>query len=536
MSALMSRTSKTSYARRSAPLMRVSRPPRQRDEGWPMSVVPKARPESTGQLAGAAPWRAWRAARVTAVTELGQWSHVASTVTMVVTQLLLTWWLWRALYAGTATSAGLGVHQATTYALLGVLYMRFRLVDRWANGDNMMLLVREGTIAYLFLRPVSPRRYYLIRGVGDLAYGARCCGAGRPRGSSCREADGAGSPRTLAGGMGRRGEDHAAELPCPAGVPGRLRDGTVRGDRVAVLCARLRGSAARPVPRPQRMDPGRGAADRVDAAAFAWHLRRDVRQCVADACPGTARTDRRVPAPPAAGLPAGAARRVPDERARRHVGGIPAVRAGAREAEPGLDSRESRLPGRRRPRRSARRGGDSDRGIGDGVPVHRGIHLVPLGGHPDRDVRQLPAEGAARGGEVDPHLRASHRLHRVPARGRHHGQGGGHRRAGLAGTDVALRRGGAVRARTAALELGAEPLRGAGRLTTEPGDQPLSEPVSPPTICRCARAKKASAGTIDSAVNAKMLATFWEYCDWKVATPSGRVKCDWVLKTSSGSR
>jgi len=158
--------------------MRVSRPPRQRDEGWPMSVVPKARPESTGQLAGAAPWRAWRAARVTAVTELGQWSHVASTVTMVVTQLLLTWWLWRALYAGTATSAGLGVHQATTYALLGVLYMRFRLVDRWANGDNMMLLVREGTIAYLFLRPVSPRRYYLIRGVGDLAYGAGWAAAG----------------------------------------------------------------------------------------------------------------------------------------------------------------------------------------------------------------------------------------------------------------------------------------------------------------------------------------------------------------------
>jgi ABC-2 type transport system permease protein len=128
--------------------------------------------------AGTAPLRAWRAARVTAVTELGQWSHLASTVTMVVTQLLLTWWLWRALYAGTVTSAGLDAHQATSYALLGVLYMRFRYVDRWTNGDSMMRLVREGTIAYWFLRPVSPRRYYLIRAIGDLAYGAGWAAAG----------------------------------------------------------------------------------------------------------------------------------------------------------------------------------------------------------------------------------------------------------------------------------------------------------------------------------------------------------------------
>jgi ABC-2 type transport system permease protein len=30
----------------------------------------------------------------------------------------------------------------------------------------------EGTIAYWFLRPVTPRRYYCIRACGDLAYGA----------------------------------------------------------------------------------------------------------------------------------------------------------------------------------------------------------------------------------------------------------------------------------------------------------------------------------------------------------------------------
>ncbi len=90
---------------------------------------------------------------------------------MVVTQLALTYWLWRALYAGVKVSAGLNVTQATSYALLGVLYLQFRAVDRWSNGDTMVQLMFEGTIAYWFIRPVSPRRWYLIRMCGDLAYG-----------------------------------------------------------------------------------------------------------------------------------------------------------------------------------------------------------------------------------------------------------------------------------------------------------------------------------------------------------------------------
>jgi ABC-2 type transport system permease protein len=143
-----------------------------------MNATPKARQDAAARAASAMPPRAWRAARVTAVTELGQWSHLASTVVMVVTQLMLTWWLWRALYAGTATSAGLDVRQATTYALLGVLYMRFRFIGQWTNGDSMVRLIREGSIAYWFLRPVSPRRYYLIRCAGDLGYGAGWAAAG----------------------------------------------------------------------------------------------------------------------------------------------------------------------------------------------------------------------------------------------------------------------------------------------------------------------------------------------------------------------
>jgi ABC-2 type transport system permease protein len=115
--------------------------------------------------------RAWRAARVTLVTDFGQPATIVAPLLMVATQLMLTYWLWQALYAHVHASAGLTARQATTYALLGVLYVRFRQQNRWPNGDAMQQLMLDGTIAYWFVRPVSPRRYYLIRAAGDLAYG-----------------------------------------------------------------------------------------------------------------------------------------------------------------------------------------------------------------------------------------------------------------------------------------------------------------------------------------------------------------------------
>jgi len=113
----------------------------------------------------------WRAARITPLTELTQAARLVPPVAMVITQLALTYWLWHALYAGVRVSAGLDVTQATTYAMLGVLYQQFSTVDRWSNGDSMVQLMTEGTIAFWFLRPVSARRYHLIRAAGDLAYG-----------------------------------------------------------------------------------------------------------------------------------------------------------------------------------------------------------------------------------------------------------------------------------------------------------------------------------------------------------------------------
>lgn len=124
----------------------------------------------TGQKSAQSP-SAWRAARVTPLAEFYQWGRVGSALFMLVARASLTYWLWTALYKGTATSAGMTVREATTYAMLGVFYQSFRVVNRWAARDTMVQHMLEGTIVYWFLRPVSPRRYYCIRTSGDLLYG-----------------------------------------------------------------------------------------------------------------------------------------------------------------------------------------------------------------------------------------------------------------------------------------------------------------------------------------------------------------------------
>ncbi|MDX6418134.1 MAG: viologen exporter family transport system permease protein, partial [Trebonia sp.] len=139
----------------------------------------------------------WRGMRVTVITELTQPVRYVTQLTMVVTQLALTYWLWRALYAGVKVSAGLDATQATSYALLGVLYVQLRFVDRWSNGDTMVQLMFEGTIAYWFIRPVSPRRWYLIRMCGDLGYGAAW---GLVAYLACRAAGAIAGPPSLAAG------------------------------------------------------------------------------------------------------------------------------------------------------------------------------------------------------------------------------------------------------------------------------------------------------------------------------------------------
>lgn len=137
-----------------------------------MTLAALDAPPARGRRRPAQSRRAWRAARVTALGEFYQTGRLASSLSMLVARSALTYWLWQALYRSTSSSAGLNVRQATTYALLGVFYVSFRNVNRWAGRDTMTQHMLEGTIAYWFLRPVTPRRYYWIRACGDLAYGA----------------------------------------------------------------------------------------------------------------------------------------------------------------------------------------------------------------------------------------------------------------------------------------------------------------------------------------------------------------------------
>jgi ABC-2 type transport system permease protein len=115
--------------------------------------------------------RSWRVAGITA---LGDWvspSRITATAVRLAVQLFLVVCLWRALYAGTVVSAGLTMQQAVSYAVLAVLAMCTRATSSSSSRDTVIQHIQYGTIVYWFLRPLSPRRYYLLRAAGDQVYG-----------------------------------------------------------------------------------------------------------------------------------------------------------------------------------------------------------------------------------------------------------------------------------------------------------------------------------------------------------------------------
>jgi ABC-2 type transport system permease protein len=115
--------------------------------------------------------RAWRTARITPLAEILAPGRVAATAVRMAVQVFLVVCLWRALYAHTTTSAGLGREQAVSYAVMAALATRIRGLDRRAARDTVIQHIQFGTIVYWFLRPLAPRRYYLYRAVGDQLYG-----------------------------------------------------------------------------------------------------------------------------------------------------------------------------------------------------------------------------------------------------------------------------------------------------------------------------------------------------------------------------
>jgi ABC-2 type transport system permease protein len=115
--------------------------------------------------------RQWRAARITPLGDLRQPVRITGLVVRLGLQVALVTLLWRALYSGVESSAGLDREQAVTYAVLAVLALQLRGADRAVSADSVLVHVQEGSILYWFLRPARPSRYYLIRAIGDQAYG-----------------------------------------------------------------------------------------------------------------------------------------------------------------------------------------------------------------------------------------------------------------------------------------------------------------------------------------------------------------------------
>ena len=113
----------------------------------------------------------WLAARITPLGELLQPPRITAMATRLGVQVFMVACLWRALYTTTSTSAGLDREQAVTFAVLAALSVQIRGLNRTLSRDALMQHMQLGTILYWFLRPLAPRRYYLIRAVGDQAYG-----------------------------------------------------------------------------------------------------------------------------------------------------------------------------------------------------------------------------------------------------------------------------------------------------------------------------------------------------------------------------
>jgi ABC-2 type transport system permease protein len=113
----------------------------------------------------------WRTAGITATGELLAPGRIVAGAVRLTLRLFLIVFLWRALYAHTTSSAGMSETQAVSYAVLAVLTLRLRDVDRWSARDTVFQHMQYGTIVYWFLRPLAARRYHLLRAFGEQTYG-----------------------------------------------------------------------------------------------------------------------------------------------------------------------------------------------------------------------------------------------------------------------------------------------------------------------------------------------------------------------------
>lgn len=92
--------------------------------------------------------------------------------TVLVVQIALFYCLWRALYRNTPGAGDLSERQAVTYASLALLGGSLRESSRAFSNDAVYKRMKDGSIVYLFVRPLSPARYYMWRRLGEALYAA----------------------------------------------------------------------------------------------------------------------------------------------------------------------------------------------------------------------------------------------------------------------------------------------------------------------------------------------------------------------------
>ncbi|HXR41145.1 MAG TPA: ABC-2 family transporter protein [Acidothermaceae bacterium] len=118
------------------------------------------------------PHRSWRLLRVGVLNERAFRIRLIIAPMMMAVQLYLYDRLWTAVFQHTSKAAGLTLKQTLTYSLMALLMGRIRWNARTINvRDSIPIAVREGTIVYWFLRPISPGRFYMWRQSGDVLYG-----------------------------------------------------------------------------------------------------------------------------------------------------------------------------------------------------------------------------------------------------------------------------------------------------------------------------------------------------------------------------
>jgi ABC-2 type transport system permease protein len=129
--------------------------------------------------AGLRPHHSWRIIRLGVLNERAYRVRLVVAPATLAVQLYLYDRLWTGVFKHTTVAAGLTLRQTLSYSLMALLIARIRWNSRTFNvRDSLAVAVREGTVAYWFLRPISPARFYMWRQSGDMLYGAAWALAG----------------------------------------------------------------------------------------------------------------------------------------------------------------------------------------------------------------------------------------------------------------------------------------------------------------------------------------------------------------------